>query len=154
GDTATATFTLANTGLLPLSISGFGSPSQEIALSKAAPFSLGWAESQAETLRLVASSPTSAEDSLVVASNDPRPPEAPLYLDVDVRALAFDTQVLGAPARAPLGIALDVVVTPLPSVRVERGTLFYRVAGATSFDSVAITPLATSFIATIPATAI
>jgi len=72
-----------------------------------------------------------------------------------VRGLDFVGRVLGTPLRVPLGESFVVVATPGPGVRVEGGHLFYRVSGVgAAFDSVALTPLATDFIAAVPSEAV
>jgi hypothetical protein len=155
GDTVSAPFTISNTGLQPLQVTDTRLPAPEMGLALPAPFQIAWSEAVAETLFLAAKTPGRLEDSLVIVSGDPLVPRKRVNIGVDVRGLEFETRVLGAPAEAPLGIALIVVVTPRPGVRVERGTLCYRIAGGTAaFDSLSLTPLATDFIAAIPASAV
>jgi hypothetical protein len=154
GDTVSVPFVVSNFGLQPLQVTDFRLPAQAIGVTAPGPFQLTWNQAVAETLRLAATSPGIAQDSVVAVSNDPLTPRSRANLGIDVRGLDFGARVLDEPAEAPLGVALIVVVTPEPQVRVERGTLYYRIVGASAFDSLALTPLATDFIAAIPAAAV
>jgi hypothetical protein len=156
GDTMPGSFTIWNAGMLPLQVSSLQlPPAQEIGVGPPAPFELAWGDSMVETLSFVASVPGHLQDSVVIVSNDPFTPRSRVNLDVTTRGLEFDTRVLGSPAEAPLGEALDVVVTPRENVRIEGGTLHYRTTGGGGVaDSLPLTALATDFIAVIPASAV
>jgi hypothetical protein len=154
GDTISVPFLVSDDGLEPLRVTAIDLPIPGMGLNPPAPFELGWSEAAAETLTLVASTPGSIRDSVVIESNDPITPRRQMLLSVDVLGLEFQTRVLGTPAQVPLGESFIVVVTPRPGVRIDRGTLYYRVAGATAFDSLSLTPLATDFIAVVPASAV
>jgi len=155
GDTVSVPFLVSNLGLEPLLVTAVFLPDTGMRLSSPAPFQLAWNEAVTETLWLAASSPGPVQDSLVIVSSDPRTPRRQVDLNTDVLGLEFDTRVLNTPDEVPLGVSFIVVVTPELGVRVERGMLYYRIAGASSaFDSLALTPLATDFIAAIPAAAV
>jgi hypothetical protein len=154
GDTVSVPFLISNLGLEPLQVTSFRLPTA-LSLRPPDPFNLAWNEAAPETLFLAAVGPQPAQDSVVIMSNDPLVPRRRVNLSIDVRGLDFETRVLGAPLEAPLGVSLLVVATPKPGVRVERGTLYYRIADGTSaFDSRPLTPLSTDFIAAIPAAAV
>jgi len=154
GDTISVPFLVANGGMGSLRVTAIHLPFPGMELSLPAPFELGWREAAAETLVLAANVPGAFQDSVVIESNDPITPRRQLLLSVEVQGLEFQTRVLGTPAQVPLGESFIVVVTPGPGVRIDRGTLYYRVAGASAFDSLALTALATDFIAVVPASAV
>ena len=154
GDTISVPFLISSAGMEPLRVTAIHLPIPEMGLSPPAPFELGWQEAAAETLVLAARVPGALQDSVVIESNDPLTPRRQVLLGVEVRGLEFETRVLDTPAQVPLGEPFIVVVTPRPGVRLERGVLYYRVAGASAFDSLALTPLATDFIAAVPAPAV
>jgi hypothetical protein len=153
GDTVAASFVLSNLGLKQLHVSDVTLPRADLRLSHPAPLDLGWKEAVSETLTLIPSQPDSTLDSLAILSNDPLP--APhIRVRVDIRGLDFKTRVLGDPV-SPLGASMLVVTTPESGVHIERGVLYFRVAeSASAFDSIALTPLATDFIAAIPISAV
>src|SRR5262249_9799070 len=125
------------------------------AIRAPAPLVALWNTALPETLSLAASVPGFSDDSLVIVSNDPVTPRRRVDLHLDVRGLDFTTRVLGDPDSVTAGVSFIVVVTPKPGVRIEQGQVFYRVSGSASpFDSLALTPLATDFIAAIPAAAV
>jgi hypothetical protein len=159
GDTIPSSFSITNVGMVSLQVSSMQlsssqTPAQQIDVDPPAPRTLVWRDSVSETLSLAASVPGVARDTLLIATNDPVAPTKRVILDIDVRALDFDTAILGSPAEAPLGAALNVIVTPKPQVHIERGVLCYRIRGTSDFDSLALTSLATDFITTIPASAV
>jgi len=153
GDTVSTTIDVSNMGLASLEITNFELPSIEFQPSVQPPVSLPWLGQVAQTLVLEARAPRVVEDSLIIVSNDPLVPRKRVTISALVHGLDFNSRALGDSV-APLGVALSIVVTPEPGVRIERGTLYYRVAGATSFDSVPLLPLSSDFIATIPAEAV
>lgn len=155
GDTVSVPFVVSNLGLLPLHVTEFRLPIEKgMSLSDPAPLdTLAWREASAETLFLAAGQPQTA-DSMTILSNDPSGPRR-VSLILDVRGLEFETRVLGDPAVVPLGDSILVIATPKPGVRVEQGTLYYRIADGTSeFDSLSLTRLTVDFIARIPASAV
>jgi hypothetical protein len=155
GDTAAVTFTIADAGLETLDVTAISLPASDLRVSAPAPFALDWQESVVESLILAGSQPRQSVDTLVIDSSDPLTPRRTVALVLDVRALDFETRVLGEPVEAPLGAPLIVVVTPRPGVRIERGTLFYRDAGVpVAFESRPLTALSTDFIAAIPGDAV
>jgi len=154
GDTVAVALVVSNPGLQPLDVIELRAPVPG-SISSPAPFQLLWSQAVAETLLLAPDSAGAVQDSVVIVSNDPRAPRAPVPLRLEVRGLEFETRVLGSPAEVPLGASFIVVVTPRSGVRIERGTLHYRAAdGVSAFDSLSLTPLATDFIAAIPAAAV
>jgi hypothetical protein len=155
GDTVSVAFSISNVGLQPLQIQALQLPVTDLRISAPAPPSMFWNTAVAETLWLAARVPGVLNDSLVIVSNDPLVPRRQVSLHLDVRGLDFTTRVLGEPDSVPPGVSFIVVVTPQPGVTVERGTLYYRIAdGSSPFDSLALTPLATDYIAAIPASAV
>ena len=155
GDTVSIPFSVVNRGLQPLQISGFQLSSPELRVSSPGPLPLTWNAGVNETLSLAATTAGVRNDSLVVVSNDPLVPRRQIALHLDVRPLDFTTRVLGSPDSVPPGVAFVVVVTPSSGVHIEDGKLFYRIQGTTSlYDSLALAPLATDFIGTVPASAV
>ena len=155
GDTVSASFSVGNGGLQPLAISAFSLSTPALRISGPGPAPLPWNTALRETLTLAASTPGVTDDSLVIVSDDPLTPRRRIDLHLDVRALDFSTHILDEPDSVPPGVFFIVVVTPQPGVVIERGKLFYRIAdGSSPFDSLALTHLATDFIAAIPATAV
>jgi hypothetical protein len=156
GDTVSVPFVLGNGGMDPLQVSAFRLPASlpGAGLTIGTPLDLGWSQSVPATLTLAAAAAGTVQDSLVVVSNDPASPRRVVAVRATVLGLDFAVRVLDEPAEVPLGASFVVVVTPAPGVRVERGVLYYRVAGAAAFDSVTLTPLATDFIAAVPAGAV
>jgi len=154
GDTVSVSFTVSNAGLNLLLVEGVNLP-EGMGISPPSPFQLSWNGAVTETLSFAPSASGLLQDSLVIRSNDPFAPRRQIDVSADVRGLEFETRILGAPLEAPLGVSLIVVATPQPGVRVEGGVLYYRISGSGgAFDSVALTPLATDFIAAIPASAV
>lgn len=162
GDVASVTFSVHNLGLQPMQVTDVRLPHSTdqlpvpgMRLSSPAPFELTWNQAQAETLFLAASVPDTVRDSLLFIGNDPLAPRLQVPVSFQVLDLDFETRVLGAPLHARLGVSFDVVVTPDPGVHIESGTLFYRIAGSGSaFESLALTPLSTDFIGTVPASTV
>jgi hypothetical protein len=154
GDVVSRTFFVGNEGLRLLHLSELRAP-PSMQVSRSGPFDLSWQESAPETLTFAADSAGAFADSLVLVSNDPNTPRRQVALSFEVLALDFSAHVLGDPAEVPLGTSFVVVTTPDPGVGIQGATLFYRVAGpGGAFDSLAFTPLATDFIASVPAVAV
>jgi hypothetical protein len=155
GDTVSVPFVVANIGMQPLSIPDLQLGVQGMRLSTPTITELAWTAAVTETLIFAPSAPRTARDSIVIVSNDPAAPRYVIGLDIDARGLEYRTRVLDEPQQVPLGVSFIVVVTPNPGVRIERAMLHYRIAdGASAFDSLAMTPLATDYIASVPAFAV
>ncbi|HET9326241.1 MAG TPA: kelch repeat-containing protein, partial [Candidatus Eisenbacteria bacterium] len=153
GDTASVPMTLSNHGMSPLTVSGLQLPSG-VTFGIQAPFQIDWNQSRTGTVTLVAATPGAASDSVVIESNDPVTPRAVIPLGIRVLGLGFRARVLAEPDSVPLGASFIVIASPEPGVHVERATLFYSIAEASSFDSLALTPLGTDFVGSVPATAV
>lgn len=155
GDTVSAAFVVTNRGMNPLRVTAanWSGPSGAL-LTTPPPFRLSWNRSLAETLFLATNVAGPLEADLALESDDAASPERRVHVSLEVRALDFDTRVLGSEP-VPLGQAVAVVVTPRPGVRIARGTLFYRIAdGLSSFTSDSLIPLSSDFIANVPAWAV
>jgi hypothetical protein len=153
GDTVSAELILSSVGMEPVQVAAIDGPHGETSLQPPAPATLGWDQSLTETIAFAPTVPRQGLDSLSIATNDSIAPRE-VYLDIDALPLAFDTRLLGAADSAELATSLIVITTPRPGVHVERGHLYYRVAGGSAFDSLSLTPLGTDFIAAIPASAV
>jgi len=97
-------------------------------------------------------SETSIGGTIGVLSNDPLVPSHTVQVVTDIRALDFDSKLLGSAEKIPLGEAVTVEVTPAPQVHLERGFVHYR-PGGTADGFPGEVPLVTSvneFIAVIP----
>jgi hypothetical protein len=89
---------------------------------------------------------------IIIRSNDPLNPAAPLPVSVDVRELRGTTRMLASAPEIPIDRDVTVVFTPAAQVRVERGHLFHRAAGAVAFtDSIELEPSRGNFLGIIPA---
>lgn len=155
GDTVSVDFVISNGGLQPLAVQSIELPSPDVHVTLPGPLQLPWKADTSETVWLAATSPGVLNDSLVIVSNDPFTPRRRVNLRIEVRGLEFNTHVLGSPDSVAPGASFIVVVTPNSGVAIESGKLFYRVAdGSSPFDSLTLTPLATDFIAAIPASAV
>ncbi len=151
GDTVSVTFRISNEGMRPLRVASIRVPRPWLSLSTPGPFELGWGGALMETLTVAGTQPAMGADSLVIESNDPTTPHLSVGLALDVRALAFKTQVLAANGVLPLAEAASFLVTPGPSVKIERGWLHYRASGSTAFaDSTPLFPQGGVFAALLP----
>jgi len=151
GDTAEAVFCIGNSGSDPLEIAGIRLPSTELHLSRPAPFTVPPVGAVTETLFLVAREPRIITDDLFIDNSDPLADPRTISVRIEIRGLDFRSHLLSPTGPAPLGVPLVDLATPASGVRIERGHLFYRMAGTNApFDSVAFVPSAEDFIAVIP----
>jgi hypothetical protein len=152
GDTTAVPFVIRNAGNLPLEITGFAKPSQEMRIDKVPPFTLLPGERDTCTCFLEPRTETSIGGTIGILSDDPLVPSHTVQVVTDIRALTFDSKLLGSAEKIPLGEAVTVEVTPAPQVHLEKGSVHYRAGGhADGFPGEA--PLVTSvneFIAVIP----
>src|SRR5206468_2714820 len=72
GDTYPVPFTISNQGLLPVEVDSLRLPTSEMRLSATAPIHLAWNARVTEILTVAAAVPRSAQDTLVIFSNDPK----------------------------------------------------------------------------------
>ena len=144
GDTVASTFTISNSGATPLLVSGITPPTPEMVVSPVPPLNVPAAQSVQVTL--------SAKQvaQLRIASNDRISSNRSIPMILTVRELTFDTQVLTTRDTLPLRQAVTIQVIPDDGVHVERGSLFFRPAGAVSFSRLDLVRQGRAFIAVIP----
>jgi hypothetical protein len=154
GDTVGAEVIVHNQGNLPLVMGAVDLPSPFMAITDS--ITIIPPEGQ-DTLRLAympVENPGTLGD-LTIHGNDPNRPAVPVSVAVDVRELRGVTSMLASEPEIPIDEDVTVEFEPLSGVRVERGHLFHRAAGAAAFtDSIELAPFGANFRATIPAEAL
>ena len=87
------------------------------------------------------SGPLASLETLVIRSNDPLRRSTLIPLAANIRLLEVSTRIPSAQVELPLGEAATIIVTPAPSVRIERAVAHYRPGGSPYFaDSVVLGP--------------
>ena len=154
GDTSAVTLTLRNAGNLPLNVSAVALPDAEMSLAPAPPFTLAPAESVVCTLSFSPTRASTIGASVRVSSDDPLTPEYELPVSAVALGLTVETQALTVGDPTALGEAVTVVSLPAPGVRIERGTLHYRVRGETDFSSRELIERGATWVGVIPGEAV
>jgi hypothetical protein len=149
GDTAEASIHILNAGDETLAITGFETPGGVILepgrAIEVAP------DSSLKVSVLYAPADTSRTPLVVtVRSNDPLEPAVTVTLEPDVLPLLVDSNALTLPGAHPIGEAIVVQAVPLPGVRIETATLFYRSGSMLIFSEQPMVSNGRTFIGIVP----
>jgi len=154
GDTTVVSITFRNSGNLPLQVTSASLPDASLQLSPAPPFTLAPAESLVSSLSYTPTVAGTVGGSILIASDDPLTPYYELPVNAVALGLVVETQALTVGDPTALGEAVTVVSLPAPGVRIERGTLYYRVRGDTEFSARDLIERGTTWVGVIPGEAI
>lgn len=152
GRTVENGLTVANTGAVPLNITGvelLGPNAADFSFSTAEMFTVDTGE---QIVMQVTFMPTSAGDrsaTLRISSDDPDRP----LLDISLRGSVQEVLV-NAPGVANAGEPVDLQFTVPPDLQPTTSTLFYRLTGQRTYISVPLTGNENSLSASIPANAL
>jgi predicted small secreted protein len=154
GDTTSKVLAIRNIGLAPLTISGLEAPSP-FSFNPSPPFGVP-PGSEATVSVIFHPVVESARDSglIRITSDDPYSPMVSVPVSFEALGLNFQTQALTTGDTVPLGQAITIQVVPEPGHHAERGAVYFRAAGQTTFDHVDLVPYASTFIGIIPGSAV
>ncbi len=151
GDTSFARLDVMNGGNDTLRISGIIFPFEELKADEQPTIILMPGDIDTILFVLAPKQEISLAGSINIQSNDPISPMKEFPVLTDIRSLDFTSRLLNPGVEVPLGERITVIVSPAESVRVERGTLYYRPSDdAVAFSDTSLTVSGNDFIGIIP----
>ena len=154
GDTANVAFAIRNAGLQTLTISGFEASSQRVWLNPSPPFDVAPGAEAQGSLLFETNVPGPYSGEIRIASNDPYIPSLQAPYSFEALGLTVQSRALTTGDSIPLGQAVTIQVIPDVGRHIERGALYFRSAGETTFSHVSLAPSASTFIGIIPGEAV
>jgi hypothetical protein len=158
GEKAGQQFAIRNAGNEVLEIAAIEAPSSEFSFDLGTPVSVQPGDSVIARVFFEPRGATDFSGSLRIRSNDPGGPMASVEVIANAVDLAFSTRPVLENPTPPLGEPLKIMAIPDAEVRIARGAVFYRSAGAFADVPFARAEmgrfLGTSLLGTIPGEAV